>query len=32
MEGLDDIALTLRSAREITDFERRRQSWLPVTS
>jgi 3-isopropylmalate/(R)-2-methylmalate dehydratase small subunit len=32
MEGLDDIALTLRSADEITDFERRRQSWLPVTS
>jgi len=32
MEGLDDIGLTLRSADEITEFERRRPSWLPVTS
>jgi 3-isopropylmalate/(R)-2-methylmalate dehydratase small subunit len=32
MEGLDDIGLTLRNADEITEFERHRQSWLPVTS
>ena len=32
MEGLDDIGLTLRNADEITEFERRRPSWLPVTS
>lgn len=32
MEGLDDIGLTLRNADEITEFERRRQPWLPVTS
>ena len=32
MEGLDDIGLTLRNAGEITEFERRRPSWLPVTS
>jgi 3-isopropylmalate/(R)-2-methylmalate dehydratase small subunit len=32
MEGLDDIGLTLRRGREITEFERHRQSWLPVTS
>jgi 3-isopropylmalate/(R)-2-methylmalate dehydratase small subunit len=32
MEGLDDIGLTLRNADEITDFERQRPSWLPVTN
>jgi 3-isopropylmalate/(R)-2-methylmalate dehydratase small subunit len=32
MEGLDDIGLTLRNADEITEFERRRPSWLPVTN
>jgi 3-isopropylmalate/(R)-2-methylmalate dehydratase small subunit len=31
MEGLDDIGLTLRHAAEITEFERRRPRWLPVT-
>jgi len=31
MEGLDDIGLTLRQASEITEFEQRRASWLPVT-
>jgi len=31
MEGLDDIGLTLRHAGEITEYERRRASWLPVT-
>jgi 3-isopropylmalate/(R)-2-methylmalate dehydratase small subunit len=32
MEGLDDIGLTLRNADKITEFERRRPSWLPVTN
>jgi 3-isopropylmalate/(R)-2-methylmalate dehydratase small subunit len=32
MEGLDDIGLTLRNVDEITEFERRRPSWLPVTN
>jgi 3-isopropylmalate/(R)-2-methylmalate dehydratase small subunit len=32
MEGLDDIGLTLRNAEEITEFERHRSSWLPVTN
>lgn len=32
MEGLDDIGLTLRNAEEISEFERRRPSWLPVTN
>jgi 3-isopropylmalate/(R)-2-methylmalate dehydratase small subunit len=32
MEGLDDIGLTLRHATEITDFERARAGWLPVTA
>jgi 3-isopropylmalate/(R)-2-methylmalate dehydratase small subunit len=32
MEGLDDIALTLRHAGEITEFEQHRPSWLPVTA
>ncbi len=31
MEGLDDIGLTLRHAGEITEYEQRRASWLPVT-
>ena len=32
MEGLDDIGLTLRHAGEVTEFEQRRPSWLPVTN
>ncbi len=32
MEGLDDIGLTLRHANEITEFERRRPAWLPLTA
>jgi 3-isopropylmalate/(R)-2-methylmalate dehydratase small subunit len=31
LEGLDDIALTLRNEQDITDFEARRPSWLPKT-
>ncbi|WP_116243768.1 3-isopropylmalate dehydratase small subunit [Nocardiopsis sp. FIRDI 009] len=31
MEGLDDIALTLRHTEEIGAFEQNRRSWLPVT-
>jgi len=31
MEGLDDIALTLRHTDEITEFESGRKSWAPVT-
>jgi 3-isopropylmalate/(R)-2-methylmalate dehydratase small subunit len=31
LEGLDDIALTLRHADEIGEFESRRKSWLPTT-
>jgi 3-isopropylmalate/(R)-2-methylmalate dehydratase small subunit len=31
LEGLDDIALTLRHADDITEFEQRRQGWLPTT-
>jgi 3-isopropylmalate/(R)-2-methylmalate dehydratase small subunit len=31
LEGLDDIALTLRHADEIGEFEHRRASWLPTT-
>ena len=31
LEGLDDIALTLRHAEEITEFESARPSWKPVT-
>ncbi|GAA3745224.1 3-isopropylmalate dehydratase small subunit [Salinactinospora qingdaonensis] len=31
MEGLDDIALTLRHAEHISDHEGRRKPWLPVT-
>ncbi|MEU7528687.1 3-isopropylmalate dehydratase small subunit [Saccharothrix sp. NPDC042600] len=31
LEGLDDIALTLRHADDITTFERNRAGWLPTT-
>jgi 3-isopropylmalate/(R)-2-methylmalate dehydratase small subunit len=31
LEGLDDIALTLRHGEEIATFEQRRASWLPTT-
>ncbi|HEX4655344.1 MAG TPA: 3-isopropylmalate dehydratase small subunit [Mycobacteriales bacterium] len=31
LNGLDDIALTLDRADDITDFETRRPSWLPTT-
>ncbi|GAB2822827.1 3-isopropylmalate dehydratase small subunit [Alpinimonas psychrophila] len=31
LEGLDDIALTLRNEQAITDFEASRASWLPKT-
>ncbi|QWF83191.1 3-isopropylmalate dehydratase small subunit [Amycolatopsis sp. CA-230715] len=32
LEGLDDIALTLRHAGDIDEFESKRPSWLPVTT
>ncbi|MFY9809564.1 MAG: 3-isopropylmalate dehydratase small subunit [Pseudonocardiaceae bacterium] len=32
LEGLDDIALSLRHAHEIDAFEARRPSWLPTTA
>lgn len=32
LEGLDDIALTLRQAESIDAFESSRPSWLPVTT
>jgi len=32
LEGLDDIALSLRHAEEIDAFEARRPSWLPTTT
>jgi 3-isopropylmalate/(R)-2-methylmalate dehydratase small subunit len=32
LEGLDDIALSLRHAEEIDAFETRRPSWLPITT
>ena len=32
MEGLDDIGLTLRHADDITNFERSRPGFLPVTA
>jgi 3-isopropylmalate/(R)-2-methylmalate dehydratase small subunit len=32
LEGLDDIALTLRQAEAIDAFEKGRPSWLPVTT
>lgn len=31
LEGLDDIALTLRHTDEVAEFEERRAPWLPVT-
>lgn len=31
LEGLDDIALTLRDEAKITDFENARESWRPLT-
>ena len=31
LEGLDDIALTLRNEDKITEFERHRESWRPRT-
>lgn len=30
LAGLDEIALTLRHARAISDYETRRQAWLPT--
>jgi 3-isopropylmalate/(R)-2-methylmalate dehydratase small subunit len=32
LEGLDDIALSLRHAQEIDTFEAHRPSWLPTTT
>ena len=32
LEGLDDIALTLRQVEQIGTFERTRPDWLPTTS
>jgi 3-isopropylmalate/(R)-2-methylmalate dehydratase small subunit len=32
LEGLDDIALSLRHAQEIDAFESQRSSWLPTTT
>jgi 3-isopropylmalate/(R)-2-methylmalate dehydratase small subunit len=32
MEGFDDIGLTLRHVNEITEFERHRPAWLPLTA
>jgi 3-isopropylmalate/(R)-2-methylmalate dehydratase small subunit len=31
LEGLDDIALTLRDEQAITDFEAKRPNWMPKT-
>jgi 3-isopropylmalate/(R)-2-methylmalate dehydratase small subunit len=31
LEGLDDIALTLRHADDVAEFEQRRPGWLPTT-
>ncbi|GLU46635.1 3-isopropylmalate dehydratase small subunit [Nocardiopsis ansamitocini] len=31
LEGLDDIGLTLRHVDAITEFEKQRKPWLPVT-
>ncbi|QVQ51637.1 3-isopropylmalate dehydratase small subunit [Spiractinospora alimapuensis] len=31
LEGLDDIALTLRHADRVSDYEAQRPGWLPVT-
>jgi 3-isopropylmalate/(R)-2-methylmalate dehydratase small subunit len=32
LEGLDDIALTLRNAESIAEFERNRPQWMPLTA
>jgi 3-isopropylmalate/(R)-2-methylmalate dehydratase small subunit len=32
LEGLDDIALSLRHAEQIAAFEARRPAWLPTTT
>jgi 3-isopropylmalate/(R)-2-methylmalate dehydratase small subunit len=32
MEGLDDIALTLRHVEDVDAYERQRQPWLPVST
>jgi hypothetical protein len=32
LEGLDDVDLTLRETRAITEYERSRMAWLPTTS
>lgn len=32
LEGLDDIALTLRHAESIGEFEQRRPQWMPTTA
>jgi len=32
MNGLDDIALTLERADDITEYESSRSSWLPITA
>ena len=32
LEGLDDIALTLRNAESIAEFERNRPQWMPATT
>ncbi len=32
LEGLDDIALTLRHVDDVSAFEKRRPSWLPTTT
>ncbi|MDX6326285.1 MAG: 3-isopropylmalate/(R)-2-methylmalate dehydratase small subunit [Nocardioidaceae bacterium] len=32
LEGLDDVGLTMRHVREITDFEDARPAWLPSTA
>ena len=32
VEGLDDIGLTLRYADDITEYEKNRRPWLPVTA
>jgi len=31
LEGLDDIAVTLTHADDITSYEARRPAWMPVT-
>jgi 3-isopropylmalate/(R)-2-methylmalate dehydratase small subunit len=32
LEGLDDVDLTLRHADDITEYEKNRRPWLPVTA